>query len=180
VNSLLGRWVEVSKAWFIDADPYIGLNIQQLGNVELVILDLEQQSPSPIFGEPESIAEAFHRTKITAISNLWVLGLYEVMRLMSKRNPSPSIQFQALFEDVTILRIPLAKHEPRRPADKAKREALKDKLHYPGPLGREGTFDSAWFPYDPSKEQHVVLSRSELSRRFLDGAFTPGESEENR
>jgi hypothetical protein len=110
------RWVTSSSKIFASY-PFIDITIQGLGKLDakLIIEDeniVKRKEPSNPFGD---VSEHF------TLSNLWVLGAYEVIRTLDQRAdkyanffPEFKVEIKELKFKFARLRMPLAKFEPER------------------------------------------------------------------
>lgn len=108
------------KAW-IDASHKIGgplpnslamMSVQRAGELDLVLRCMESEfKPS---GENPDDARLLAVNTQRALSELWIGSIYEVVRLIQDRKIASSDNLAALYNDLTLLRVPLMKHEIAR------------------------------------------------------------------
>ena len=107
---------------------------------------------------------------VLAHSALWVLGLYEAVRIV-KESESPKFEgLKPLFSKLEIVRMPLAKNEAKRV------KGTQATSHYPTGTWSPETGKVGWIVGDPRSGESCVLSRTDLANEFLSVAAVEPES----
>ncbi len=150
-----GLWANYQEA------PYLMLSILNLYYAERVILEMEERL-ALIADEPRARAEKETLLmECSAHASLWTLGLYEIVRIVKDTNATNFSVIKALFHDLEILRMPLAKHELKN-APKCRRVIFYPTGRWLPDSGRVG-----WNVYDPSTEKVKFITRTGLANEFL-------------
>lgn len=115
------RWRRVTYA-FLQFEPHVVHTIQKLGRIdaELFLRDVRYREIRERHdGTPEEWAEISEHA--TTMAYLWVLGAYEVIRMLDQRFRDDGLHHQGLYVGSTQLkhafervRVPLAKLQPAR------------------------------------------------------------------
>lgn len=139
------------------------LNIQMLGQAEppLLALEADLAALAGQVGDDVALLRSAMLTQCSAMSIYWLFGLYEVLRTLRKVAPKRFVALRGLFHEVSVARIPLAKHSVKGA------RGYMNRPHYPtsmwDPLkGRVG-----WRVFDPSAEKMIVVARTDVAARFL-------------
>ncbi len=166
-NDRLPLWVAVSHKFGSMYDPFIALEIQQLGLAERLLLDLEQRAIK-IFVQQQATNEVgtdpYALSELVAHSRLWIFGIYETLRTFRQKAGKTDSQVIALaefFRRVELARIPLAKHEPK---GMKKNDSI---MEFPNTIFCR---DQGWIGCnvrDPKSGEFTPLFRTELANRFL-------------
>lgn len=113
-------WIEASHKLALRDDPFICLEIQNLGMAERLLLAWEQRAVTEIARQQRGGApndETLMVNDLLAISRLWIFGLYETLRTYKQKvggiNAPNFTRLQVLFRKLERLRMPLAKHESK-------------------------------------------------------------------
>ena len=158
-------WVRVSHKWIRNPTTDLGLphHIQTLGIEDAELRDIRQPDVFRENGDPiEDEYGILHVERYQIRAHLWVLGAYEVIRMLSERvrkNPELSVpdaveyihETKKRFERV---RIPIAKLEPSR------RHKATD---YPVAIARIGPKGIGW-----QVSESAIIYQKELSDEFFE------------
>src|ERR1700674_530451 len=141
-------WVSVSyRVGGLLPNSLLGAAIQRDGNVDVVLRSMEDELAAPKATGPHMMH--FHYQKM--LSELWVGSVYETVRLLVERKLGPADSvFRELAHDLTMLRIPLEKHEIAR--DK-KLTAPLQMRRLPPNNGETGIYE---YPKDDSTKAHIM------------------------
>lgn len=120
-------WVQASDLLACEEDPWIPSAILDLSWAERSILVIEKevaevlrpfQKKPPIERTSQAMdglekSSAFYECR--ALSKLWIMGLYEVCRVMIRDVELPAAKpLELLFDELDAVRMPFAKHEVRK------------------------------------------------------------------
>jgi hypothetical protein len=147
-----GQWLSANEG------PFLTLSVQDLGYAERCLLEMEQR----IAGS--ALARAERETLImecAAHSKLWILGLYEIVRIVKNANAPKFNIVGGLFHELEILRIPLAKHEVKSAAK------YRKSPHYPTGIWDPESGRVGWHVFDPIGETMKTLTRTSIANEFL-------------
>jgi hypothetical protein len=185
-NERRGKWVDASYG-ICGPNILDTMDIQSLGNADqrLRILEIanrtrfERTDPTivPDGTDLKFIYECFMQSELQAFSQLWIMGLYEMLRRLGEnigakrdktdgitRFPKPFDHCEKLFWDLEVLRMPLAKHQAKDlkgPSSKQKEPHSAELMFNPD------TGSMAWAVYCPKRQQRIELVRQEISDEFL-------------
>ncbi|MFT9459477.1 MAG: hypothetical protein ABF611_07985 [Acetobacter orientalis] len=184
-------WVQASDLLACEEDPWIPSAILDLSWAERSILVIEKevaevlrpfQKKPPIERTSQAMGDlekssAFSECR--ALSKLWIMGLYEVCRVMLKdvklRAADP---LKSLFDELAAVRMPFAKHEVRKIL-KCKHEDGKRALpHFPEPCIPLWGYELGWMVKDYNYDDispdapagtyaNFYVSRRCFSNKFL-------------
>ena len=157
-------WVRVSFKWIRNPDTDLGLphHIQTLGIEDAELRDVKTTNIYSADGTPlEDEYGILYLERFQIRAHLWVLGAYEVIRMLSERvrkNPDLTVpdavdyihKTKRLFERV---RIPIAKYEA------SKRHKATDFSVAPAGIGPKGI---GW-----KVSEDTIVYQSELSDEFF-------------
>jgi hypothetical protein len=102
----------------------LSYSVQQYGKLDLVLRCMEDEI-APQVGKSE-----FQFQDQRLFSEIWVGGVYEVLRLLKERKLADSVEFRDLEHDFTLLRVTLDKHDIAGQASlKAPLEMFKDQTN---------------------------------------------------
>jgi hypothetical protein len=157
-NQRRARWVYTSYA-LAKVEPYMVLLAQQLGRLDAKLILEDNRYSHLLPAQRESTQECLQLDERLALSYLWVLGSFELLRTLLERIGNGTTQFDA---SVT-----------------KKVEAVKKKIaQLRSPLAKlKNTSGEATIPYPSLHEQLGIswrisettyISRRELSESFLD------------
>lgn len=156
-------WIACGERWFENDDPFVLLNIQMLGHAEPPILALEAQLATLPAGEAEDIGllRSAILTQCSALSIYWLFGLYEVLRTLKKVAPKRFVALHGLFHEVSVARMPLAKHSVKGAP------GYNNRWHYPTSMWDPLTGRVGWQVFDPLAEKMIGVARTDVADRFL-------------
>lgn len=157
----LKAWVDAGQIWFDNADPFIMLNIQMLGQAEAPILDLEANLRKPLATQMEQ-NQSLALTQCSALSLCWFLGFYEVLRTLRAKVPIRFKPLAPIFHEVEVARMPLAKHEVKSAP------GFRREFHYPTSIWEPTTGRVGWQVFDPSQAKMITVVRTDLADQFLE------------
>ena len=154
-------WIRSSVWATLNQGPFITVSVQDLGYAERLILHLEERIAAIVRADGPRAERENLIMECSAHSKLWILGLYEVARIVKDADESKFALVKKLFHQLEILRMPLAKHEVKSSPNYRKAP------HYP-----TGTWDSAsgrvgWVVFDPADENMKLLTRTGIADEFL-------------
>ena len=130
------RWVSVSHS--IDAlEPGLAVFIQGLGKIDAQLVFQDMSFKALTAEKRDTFEEATKLTDRFTMSQLWVLGAYEVVRTLSQRTKEkPKVITKKLASRILSakktferLRIPLAKFEPAKRHTKTDFAVARPALH---------------------------------------------------
>lgn len=104
------QWIGVS--WKIANNlpaSMFPMSVQKAGELDLVIRAMEDLFAQNQKSQTES--EPFLEHYLMLLSQTWVASTYEIIRLLHDRDKSFGGDFQQLYEMLTLIRVPLEKHE---------------------------------------------------------------------
>ena len=161
-SNRIQQWVDCGRVWAGNERPFLLLDIQMLGHAEAPLLGFEGVLAEMLCDEAEIENTSIFMTQCFALSTYWMFGLYEVIRkLKISRSVEDFYPLSYLFEDIEIIRMPLAKHEVKGAP------RYRNKFHYPTPIRETGTGRVGWSVFDPRAEAMVTVFRPDLADRFL-------------
>lgn len=174
------------------------LDLQRLGDIDLVLRAIEDEQAAKI-----AITNVEHNTPDFSLhyqmtfSQVWVLGFYEVLRLVRQRDKdarrnslessgiSDLAEYESLFRDFEVLRMPLAKYEiakdnkmkhplklyayPKNsnPTDERIYDKKDPSRHIIMPTGLSARGSVQWLPVDHTSSSQRWIERQDLSDRFF-------------
>lgn len=97
----------------------------------------------------------------SALSVYWLFGLYETLRTLRRCASRRFRILEPLFHEVTIARMPLAKHQVKSTRGHPRTE------HYPTSVWDIQTGQVGWRVFDPKVEHMITVSRTDIANRFL-------------
>jgi len=155
-------WINSSLWLSINERPYCALAIQNLGYAERLLLEMELRLAA-IAMNPDAQKERNRLLpECSAHSALWILGLYEVLRVLRAAEGPRFDVLDDLFWKLEILRMPLAKHE-----QKSLRYGAPVPLHYPTGVWEPERGRVGWSIVDPRTQTVRAFTRTELADEFL-------------
>ncbi len=155
---------ERSKLWRASAknlvtgnDPFTYMQIENLMFAELPILQMEkalarQDGNSPDSREPLLIMEC------SALSILWLCGLYEATRNLKAAKSPKFPPLEGLHKKLEIARMPFAKHQVFREHNKP---------HFPTSTWSPETGRVGWQVWNPRSNKFEPYVRTDLADEFL-------------
>lgn len=159
------------------------MSVQRAGELDLALRCMESD-----FNALERNIDNFHLLTFntqTTLSELWVGSIYEIVRLIQDRKVMPSDDLAALYSQLTLLRVPLMKHEIA--GERKMTKPLLFKKHPPNdadsdlytyshkdprrghimPHGVSQRGSVMWQVIDIKTEKEYWLERLTLSEQFL-------------
>lgn len=153
-------WIQASRKLAFKDDPWLIVDLQQLGMTERLLLVFEEEALKLEQRNPGAGDNSLAVTITLAHSRLWLLGFYEVLRTYRQRVGKEAAEFcaiSAVFHHLELVRMPLAKHEPKGKSD----------VFYPLPLIRPDKGWVGWQVFDPKTGKRLTVIRRELADEFL-------------
>lgn len=197
-RSASSKYRELHRAWISVSFRVGGLlpnsllnsSVQQIGHLDMVLRCLEDETAPTVHDDTAPDTTEFEAHALSYqmdLSALWIGALYEVCRLLKDRKlVTDNQKLNELYHDLTLLRIPLEKHEIAKDGKiKGFLELLKqpplengtDRYRYdpkdpkrshvmPAGLSRNGS--AMWQAIDVSKDAAYWIERRLVSDRFLE------------
>lgn len=166
------------------------MSVQHAGELDLVLRCMENEfNPS---GESSDDAYLLAFNTQIALSELWIGSIYEIVRLLEDRKVVASDNFSALYNDLTLLRVPLMKHEiagerkmseplvfQKQPPSNAESDfytySHKDpRKGHIMPYGMSARGSAMWQVINIKTQKEYWLERAMLSDRFIEIWRTKG------
>ena len=163
-NNLYSRqaaWVDSSQYWAIQSDQFIRLNIQMLGNAELPLIAMEAQIARLLVKGKNDLPTSLLLTQHGASAAYWMLGFYELLRLLRDKHSDKFHQLSNIFRRVSVIRMPLAKHEV------IGAPGYRSIQHYPTSIWCPTTGKVGWSAFEPETNAMIEIYRAELADEFL-------------
>lgn len=184
-------WVRVSDLLACEEDPSIRSAILDLSWAERSILTIERdvaevlrpfQLKPPIERTPQARDDlektpAFRECR--ALSKLWIMGLYEVCRVMLNDVKLPAATpLEPLFDELDAVRMPFAKHEVRKIPQGKHEDGKRVLPHFPDLCIPLWEYELGWMVKDykhntisPEAQAgtyaHFYASRRNFADKFL-------------
>lgn len=184
-SSLHKLWTDISfKIGGRLPNSLVAMSVQRIGELDLVLRCMENEFNSSEEKPNDSQLLTFHLQK--SLSELWVGSIYEVVRLVQDRKIISSDALAVLYNDLTLLRVPLMKHEIAR--ERKMKEPLvlqklplnngepdlyiyshvdRDRGHIM-PCGVSVHGSTTWLVIDIKTQEEYWLERVALSDRFIE------------
>ncbi|MCE3232522.1 MAG: hypothetical protein K0R98_779 [Rickettsiaceae bacterium] len=180
------KWVKASSLFVIEDDISIEIEIQKLGQCEVLILDMESKIEEAILSHTSGhtglhkhqIENIYLDAQINGFSQYWIYGLYETLRTFKEslckksgvsKQTFPEGEFECLnnlFFDLEVLRTPLAKHDIAHSGKYYGKTVKHNAIEVTNP--NDGTI--GWQVYCPERKDNIVLTRRQIADRFLERA----------
>lgn len=154
-------WIAASVRWSNRDDHFIMLNIQMLGNAEEPLIDMEDELSRRLKANNNDLATSMILARYVACAAYWTLGLYELIRLLKDQYRDNFDPLADIFRKVSVLRMPLAKHEVIGAPKYRKVQ------HYPQPIWCSETGKVGWKAFEPLAEEMLEIFRIDLADQFL-------------
>jgi len=165
------RWVAASHVLAPSEDPWVVIAVQDLAITERYLLSIEEQVSADLRqgmmlreGQPN-----IRFSECQAHSKLWIMGLYEICRLLiNDRKIGKSDCLRSVFDQLEAIRMPLAKHAPRK---------TTKEVHYPTPCVPLFGHELGWMVKDykykdmPSDVPEGTYAGRYISRRQISDLF---------
>jgi hypothetical protein len=160
------QWVDCGAFWAGNEQPFLLLDIQMLGHGESPLLGFEGVLAELLKDENQSENTSIFMTQCMALSIYWMFGLYEVLRKLKNLHSAEHFSpITSLFDDVEIVKMPLAKHEVKSSP------GCRNQFHYPTPIRETGTGRVGWSVFDPRTKAMTTVYRPDFAERFLSSVF---------
>ena len=156
----LKLWVDAGALWSEPGNPFLMLDVQMLGHAEAPLLDFEGVLGELLKNNDNNEDTMLFMTQCVALSILWVFGLYEPLRKVRGSGVNFS-SLSDLYHDVSVIRMPLAKHEVKSAP------GFRAKHHYPVGIHNPGTGQVGWRAFDPNAKVLREFYRADMANRFL-------------
>lgn len=184
------KYPELHKTWVSTSfavggrlpSSTLSISVQRGGELDVLLRSMEDELPSNAETKEPDYAFGYQ----ASLSELWVGHFYEIFRLLKDRKCVPDKKdFDALAQDLRLLRIPLEKHEIA--GDRKLKEPLMMKRHPPKndmsdfyeyskddptrshimPMGVSQRGSVMWQVLDISSNHSYWLERRALSERII-------------
>lgn len=149
------KWIEIS--WKIKRylpDSILPVSVQKTGELDLVIRAMEDQFTQDQKAQTESAPFLGHY--LMFLSQVWVSSTYEIIRLLHDREKGFDSSFQELYERLTLVRVPLEKHEIA-----SERKLTEPLAMVRCPAKNDGTDLYSYSTEDPKRSVILPMSISE-------------------
>ncbi len=154
-------WIDASQYWSVQGDPFIRLNIQMLMNAEQPLIAMEDEISRLLLAKKNDLRTSFLLTQHGACAAFWMLGLYEALRLLRSTHGQRCEQFNDIFRQASVIRMPLAKHEVISASN------FRKVQHYPTSIWCAETGKVGWSAFEPKTGKMIEVYRIELADQFL-------------
>lgn len=154
-------WINASLWLFSNERPTVASSIQHLGYAERILLELEAEIARLASDQLMKNRRDRLLMECSAHSELWIFGLYEVLRTIKETGTPRFDPLRPLFQKLEWLRMPIAKHELKRVKGK------DTVVHYPTHFWNLETGHSGWTVFDPNTGKSSLLFRTPLADEFL-------------
>lgn len=154
-------WITSAAHLASVADPYISISVENLMYAERQILQMERDLARRDPDSPNQKDEPWLLMECSALSILWLCGLYEVTRGLRATNSPKFPAFQNLHNKLQLLRIPLAKHEVTGAP------GYRHTSHYPTSVWSAETGRVGWRVFNPASKSFEAYFRADLADEFL-------------
>ena len=162
-------WINASLWLASNERPTIASSIQNLGYAERVPLELEEEIVNLSYDPSVKRRRDWRLMECSAHSELWILGLYEVLRTIKQTGTPRFDPLGPLFHKLELLRMPIAKHEMADARQEGKRVKGQGTpiVHYPTHFWNVETGHSGWNVFDRATGGSLFLFRTPLADEFL-------------
>ncbi|PIR39798.1 MAG: hypothetical protein COV35_00670 [Alphaproteobacteria bacterium CG11_big_fil_rev_8_21_14_0_20_39_49] len=191
-------WVDISSIFDVEENYLLTLDIQMLGKSDLLLLDMDYQAlqnhlklkNATILQQRTHIFQnLFFDEQHMAFSKYWIFGLYEALRTFkqtlirqakdnkmhnAQNKGFPKGKFECLndlFDQIEVLRMPLAKHEPAKSGEYHKVKSISSDIHlkdYGQMVSHKQTREIGWQIFNTKQDSFNVLTRRQIADRFLE------------
>ena len=141
--------------------PSVTLSVETLSYAERLLLEWEKRIAAIADDRASRTELESLLMECAAHSILWVLGLYEIVRVVKHDNPDKFDRLKELFEKLEILRMPLAKHEVKRTPK------YRNIPHYPSGFWSPESGQVGWWVFNPHVEAVQPFTRTDIANEFL-------------
>lgn len=162
------RWVQLSNDVFGDHDdPHMSFQLQECGFLDALLLAFESEvrtDPGPSYTNTYIAGQSFE----FVLGDSWILFIYEVLRTFrasdrfSKLSKVQQDDFHELFRLVSLVRMPLAKHEAAKT-----RKGSTYVCNAPTRIMHDELGTAGWRVFDKSTEAIVDVLRRPLADALL-------------
>ena len=160
-------WINASL-WLARERPTVASSIQNLGYAERILLELEAEIANLASDQSMKRRRDWRLMECSAHSELWILGLYEVLRTLKQTGTPQFDPLGPLFHKLELLRMPIAKHEMPDARHEGKRvKGQGTVVHYPTHFWNPETGHSGWKVFDRATGDSLLLFRTPLADEFL-------------
>ena len=161
-------WINASLRLGSNERPTVASSIQNLGYAERILLELEAEIANLASDHSMKRRRDWLLMECSAHSELWILGLYEVLRTLKETGTPRFDPLRSLFHKLELLRMPIAKHEMADARHEGKRvKGRGTVIHYPTHFWNQETGHSGWNVFDRATEESLFLFRTPLADEFL-------------
>lgn len=178
------KWIEISiKATKWLPNSIIMSSVQMIGDLDMIIRSIEDHVAPELELGIES--EEYQSHFLNFFTNLWISTAYEVIRLINDRDKELNENFLYLYNMLTIVRIPLMKHEIARerkadgpmmlsrfPSNEDEHDIYEYSVNdssrsviLPIAISRRGSV--MWYTPDIINQKNIWIERRDLSDRFI-------------
>jgi len=161
-------WINASLWLASNKRPTVASSIQNLGYAERILLELEAEIANLASVHSLKRRRDWLLMECSAHSELWILGLYEVLRTLKQTGTPRFDSLRSVFHKLELLRMPIAKHEMPDARQKGKRVNGQGTIvHYPTHFWNPETGHSGWNVFDRATGESLFLFRTPLANEFL-------------
>jgi hypothetical protein len=161
-------WIDASLWLASNERPTIASSIWNLGYAERILLELEAEIANLASDHSMKRRRDSRLMECSAHSELWILGLYEVLRTLKQTGTPRFDPLGPLFHKLELLRMPIAKHEMPDARHEGKRvKGQGTVVHYPTHFWNPETGHSGWNVFDRATGDSLFLFRTPLADEFL-------------
>ena len=153
-------WMTSAKNLVTDSAPFIYMSVENLMFAERPILQMEKTLARKN-GNPPDPHEPFLLKQCAAQSILWLLGLYELTRILKEAKSPKFPALESLHGKLHVVRIPLAKHEV------SSAPGYRNISHYPTSVWIPESGRVGWQAFNPKRDATESYHRTELADEFL-------------
>lgn len=157
----MAQWITASAQWSSSDDSFIMLNVQMLGTAEQPIAEMEQELCHLLLAGKNDPVTSRLLTQHKACVAYWMLGFYELLRILRKTHKTRFTQISDIFRKVSVIRMPLAKHEM------IGSPGFRQVHHYPVSIWCPETGKIGWSAFDPETTNMLEVFRCDLADQFL-------------
>jgi len=156
------RWRASAASFVSETLSFVPTSIENLMFAERPILLMENALAHRDDGKARPAPDPFLIMQCSALSALWLLGLYEAIRVLKETDAPTFSALRNLFIKLEIVRMPLAKHEVKSARN------YRKVLHFPTGAWDQATGCVGWSVFNPNTDQTEIHSRTDLANEFLE------------
>lgn len=161
-------WINASLRLASNERATVASSIQNLGYAERILLELEAEIANLSFDYSMKKRRDWRLMECSAHSELWILGLNEVLRTIKQTGTPRFSPLGPLFHKLELLRMPIAKHEMPDARNQGKRvRGGSTIVHYPTHFWNPETGHSGWEVFDRATGDRLHVFRTPLADEFL-------------